>query len=239
MSTPMTRRATAVLVCACALLVAALAVASETQAATLYACVKKNGTTRVFVKKPKCKKGESKLNWGSSGPAGKNGANGSTGANGSNGKDGTNGKEGAGGAVAGFAAAQTGEVNITKATSPTTILSKSIPAGAFIAAGKVQITAIDTSSEAHAGVGCELVDTPTGGALSVLDEGNWMQSVDVPVFLVGDFAQGVISFNAGLTAGASTLAIRCEETDNDEGKGKLSIIATEAKITAVQATSVS
>lgn len=72
--------ATAVVV---ALAVTAFAAASQAQASTLYACVKKNGTARIYSKKPKCKKGESKLSWNTTGPAGKNGANGSNGSNGS------------------------------------------------------------------------------------------------------------------------------------------------------------
>jgi hypothetical protein len=82
-------------VAAGALLLGALAVAPEAGAATLYACVKKNGTPRVLTtKKPKCKKGETKLNWNIEGTAGKNGLNGINGINGANGKDGKEGKEG-------------------------------------------------------------------------------------------------------------------------------------------------
>jgi|GEM_PF-3121847 len=94
MSKSINRRGIVVLVTVGALLVAALAVTSQAQASTLYACVKKNGTARVFTKKPKCKKGESKLSWGNVGPGGKNGAGGANGANGKNGTNGTEGKEG-------------------------------------------------------------------------------------------------------------------------------------------------
>jgi hypothetical protein len=86
-------------VAAGALLFGALAVAPEAGAATLYACVKKNGTPRVLTtKKPKCKKGETKLSWNIEGTAGKNGINGINGTNGANGKDGKEGKEGKAGA---------------------------------------------------------------------------------------------------------------------------------------------
>jgi hypothetical protein len=97
MSISINRRGTAVLVAACALLVGSLSVAAQANASTLYACVKKNGTARVFTKKPKCKKGESKLSWNNVGPAGRNGANGVNGAPGSAGKNGTNGSNGANG----------------------------------------------------------------------------------------------------------------------------------------------
>src|SRR5262249_61962106 len=99
MPTLITRRSTATLVAAGALLFGTLAVAPEAGAATLYACVKKNGTPRVLTtKKPKCKKGETKLSWNIEGTAGKNGINGINGINGANGKDGKEGKEGKAGA---------------------------------------------------------------------------------------------------------------------------------------------
>lgn len=88
-------RAMAVLAATGALLLAVFAAAPQAEASTLYACVKsKSGTARVFTKKPKCKKGESKISWNTTGPAGKNGANGANGSNGTNGKE---GKEGAAG----------------------------------------------------------------------------------------------------------------------------------------------
>jgi hypothetical protein len=67
-----------------------LAVAPDAGAATLYACVKKNGTVRFFTKKPKCKRGETKLSWNAEGLPGRNGRNGLNGLNGTNG---TNGKD--------------------------------------------------------------------------------------------------------------------------------------------------
>jgi len=92
MSKLTTRRGTAVLIAAGALLLAALAVAPQADATTIYACVKKKtGAARFVNQRAKCKKGESKLSWNTSGPAGANGVNG---LNGANGKDGAAGKEG-------------------------------------------------------------------------------------------------------------------------------------------------
>jgi hypothetical protein len=235
MSAPIHRRVLGLLVLTGAsLLLIALGTASRASAATIYACEKKKGgTLRIVSAKAKCsKKTETKISWNTQGPAGPAGKNGANGANGSNGKDGANG------AVAGYSASQAGSVNITNASSPTNILSKSLPAGSYIVAGKVQINAFDTSNEAHAGASCELVDTPAGGSLSTLDGAKWMQAVDVPVIFLGDFAEGALSFDAALSTGAagSTLAIRCDEIDNDSGKGTLEISATEAKLTAVQTT---
>jgi len=92
MSVAMTRRGTVVLAASVALVLAALAAAPAADAATLYACVKKSGSARMFTKKPKCKKGETKLSWNTQGAAGKDGVNG---INGAAGKDGAIGKEGA------------------------------------------------------------------------------------------------------------------------------------------------
>lgn len=83
-----TGRATAIVLAAGAILLGALASAPQAGAATLYACIKKNGTAHIYAKKPKCKKHETKLSWNTEGPAGKNGTNGA------NGKDGATGKEG-------------------------------------------------------------------------------------------------------------------------------------------------
>jgi hypothetical protein len=99
MSTSITRRGIALFAVATISLFTALATASQAGAATYYACVKKNGSAHIYSKKPKCKKGESKLSWNSLGPAGKNGANGK---NGTNGTNGTNGANGAAGAPGGF-----------------------------------------------------------------------------------------------------------------------------------------
>lgn len=94
MSTSITRRGIALLAAATFLLFAALVTASQAGATTYYACVKKNGSAHIYTKKPKCKKGESKLSWNNVGPAGRNGNNGVNGANGKNGTNGANGTNG-------------------------------------------------------------------------------------------------------------------------------------------------
>ena len=93
MSTLRTRPSVGIAVVALAAVISLLWAASAAQARTLYACAKKNGNAHIYVKKPKCKKGETKLSWnttgpaGSKGPAGVNGVNGINGTNGSNGQD--------------------------------------------------------------------------------------------------------------------------------------------------------
>lgn len=92
MANPKNLRAAVVLAVTGSLLLAAFAVAPAADASTLYACVKtKSGSARVFTKKPKCKKGETKISWNT---AGIGGAKGISGVNGVNGTNGTNGKEG-------------------------------------------------------------------------------------------------------------------------------------------------
>jgi hypothetical protein len=94
MSTSITRRGVTIGATAIIALLVALAVASQATAATYYACVKKNGSAHIYTKKPKCKKGESKLSWNNVGPAGRNGTNGANGKNGTNGTNGANGTNG-------------------------------------------------------------------------------------------------------------------------------------------------
>ena len=63
----------------------------------IHACVKRtSGATRIVSAKAKCRKGEQKLSWNTSGPAGPAGRSGATGAEGKAGANGTDG------AVAGF-----------------------------------------------------------------------------------------------------------------------------------------
>jgi len=93
MSMPMTR-GTSVLLAAGALLLCTFAAAPQAEASTIYACVKKNGTARFVSKKVQCKKGETKLSWSITGPAGPGGA---PGKEGPAGKEGPVGKEGAAG----------------------------------------------------------------------------------------------------------------------------------------------
>jgi hypothetical protein len=94
MSTAITRRGTPLVAAAIISLLAMLAMAPQAGATTYYACVKKNGAAHIYTKKPKCRRGESKLSWNSRGPAGRNGKNGANGANGKNGASGANGANG-------------------------------------------------------------------------------------------------------------------------------------------------
>ncbi len=92
MSRRITRRTITLLAAAGALLTVAFAAVPQADAATLYACVKKEGgSMRLVGEKTKChRRSERKVSWNTIGPGGKNGANGANGANGTNGTNGTN-----------------------------------------------------------------------------------------------------------------------------------------------------
>jgi hypothetical protein len=94
MSSTTNRRATIVLAACAASLFGVLAAAPPTRAATLYACVKKNGDAHIYKQKPRCRKGETRISWGSSGPAGKDGAPGAKGEPGLRGEAGAGGETG-------------------------------------------------------------------------------------------------------------------------------------------------
>jgi hypothetical protein len=92
MSRRVTRRTIALLGGVCLLLTLAFASAPQAGAATLFACVKKQGgAMRLVSARTKCRKGtERKVSWNTTGPAGKNGPAGKDGANGINGSNGAN-----------------------------------------------------------------------------------------------------------------------------------------------------
>jgi hypothetical protein len=81
------------------LLLVSIAAAPPTEASTLYACVKKNGSARILDKQPRCKPGETKLSWNTKGPRGQPGANGVAGREGIAGKEGGSGAKGVTGAT--------------------------------------------------------------------------------------------------------------------------------------------
>ena len=285
MSQLINRRALATLTSGATLMLSTVATAPQADAATLYACVKKNGNARVFNRRPKCKKHESRLSWNTSGPAGRNGLNaangspgtggtagrdgaagrdgvngkdgvngndGATGKDGANGKDGTNGTNGtngangadgangANGAVGGFGAALgAGEaVPYTAATegSPTTIISKALPAGNFIVHAKAELVYTDTKAGGAAATVCKLIDIPAGGGATSSDTSSWASLVNVPFVL--NLAQNTIPFSLRVDSPshASTLNIACYLAIKETAGGTFAAEAKNASITAVQTT---
>src|SRR5947199_6803502 len=117
MSTWIVRRGLSALAVAALWLLTIFGAAPEARASTLYACVKKGGTGRLFTKKPKCRRGESKISWNGAGVAGKNGLTGASGLNGTTGAAGGQGAQGVTGATGASGAA--GATGATGATGPT------------------------------------------------------------------------------------------------------------------------
>jgi hypothetical protein len=221
-------RAMAVLAATGALLLAAFAAAPQAEASTLYACVQKNGAAHIYTKKPKCKKHESKLSWiTTGGPAGKNGTNGS---NGTSGTNGTNG------AVSGFSATVE-EVNFTSGTeaAPTTIVSRTLPAGNYIVGASLDLDASDSVSGGEAAVECELVDTPIGGGSAVSDGALWAAVIDFE-FIGGYSAITTMSLNLAVDSPArsSTIAIECDDAIPLPNGGTLETRGNKSSIVAVQ-----
>jgi len=248
MSSLNNRRAIAPLVATGALLIAAFAVASQAQASTLYACAKKNGTAHVFTKKPKCKKGESKLSWNSEGPAGKNGANGASGTNGtngSNGTNGTNGTDGTDGAVAGYSVVQSKGVSFTETESTksnTTVVSRSLPAGNYILNGSVLVTAAQSGKNekgespltTYVDATCTLTDTPTSGS-SVSDTAFWSGLTNIPVIFIA-IGNDTLPFDMAVsTTTTSTVAITCSNDLNDGDDTSPNVFSEEASAGTVVA----
>lgn len=237
MSTRSLRRVLTALAAGGALMAASFAAASPANASTLYACVKKSGSAHVFAKKPKCKKGESKLSWNTSGPAGKGGENGKNGGNGGNGSNGSNGKDGA---VAGYSAVQSADLDITNAESFTQVpgLTKSLPAGSFIAAGRVDITAIGKKEKEQANATCEMVNTPTSGS-PLVQEGHFQSWTNNTLIfpIVIHVTAGVIPFDMAIdNAVPSTLAVKCDENGRGE---EVTMTAARGSLTAIQLSSLS
>ncbi len=233
MSISMTRRALTTFAVASALLVGVLAAASQAQAASLYACVKKNGAARVFTKKPKCKKGESKLSWGAVGPAGRNGANGAGGAggkDGSSGKDGANGGNGTNGAVAGYFATQKSGLFLTSTLTNLSGLEKTLPSGSYILMASVEIEGFAESAGSGAQEECQLVSS--AGPKSVRKWASPFLNVSGQYIAEGDLPLQL----AVTTSGPITVTVKCRQTLGI-GTG-LEVVAHNGTLAAIQTSSI-
>lgn len=160
------RTATASLT-AVAVLLCTLVAAATAGATTYYACVKKNGTARIYTSKQKCKKGEKRLSWNSEGPAGRQGVPGKQGLQGKEGTAGKNGSNGLNGTGPGFFGG--GEVVVSTATE-NIVGEKAIPAGSFIVSGLVEIRS-EGSKAGLTGVKCQLADEKVVLDTDYSDEG--------------------------------------------------------------------
>jgi len=163
-----TRGARGMGVLALALVLLATLTVEAAHASTIHACVKPgSGATRIVGAKAKCRHGEQKLSWSSSGPAGAVGANGAAGA------PGPEGKAGPTGSSALYAALN--HESKTLPAAETTVLTKTLPPGSFAVSAKTTIVA-EAATQAFTEGFCELADRPgtTGvGEAQALDESGW------------------------------------------------------------------
>ncbi len=128
-----------------------LGLVSTADAATIHACVRsKTGATRIVGANAKCRRGEQKLSWNTTGPRG---AAGSTGASGAAGAE---GKAGASGQGPDFAAKQEGE---QEGPGAAPAVEKLIPPGSYDVSANIVADA-RSSSPGIAEVLCVLTDTP-------------------------------------------------------------------------------
>ncbi len=154
MSTSITSRGIALITAAAISLIAAFAMASQADASTLFACVKKEGgSMRLVSQRAKCTKSERKVSWSTTGPAGKNGAggaNGAAGGNGKNGSNGTNGINGANGSTAGLYAFKDGPVALAAvATEQTVATLANVPAGKYLFNAKAEVEGGSLNLQLH------------------------------------------------------------------------------------------
>ena len=146
-----------------ALALAAGSQAAGAQAATIHACVKpKSGATRIVGAKAKCRHGEQRLSWSTTGPRGKTGPPGASGASGAPGVAGANG---AGPAFTAGAA----EIPLTE--SPALLLTKTIPPGDYVVTATQLVVAEATAAGKLVNADCYSVDNP-GTSLSIGDFGS-------------------------------------------------------------------
>jgi hypothetical protein len=206
---------------ACAL--ALLAVAPQATASTLYACVKKNGSARLFTSRPRCRHGEKRLAWNVEGPRGPQGSRGKEGRGGKNGPGGVNGTNGANGAAGGFSASNEALRAFTGAAG-VAIVSKALPAGSYLVFAKTVVLASATTPHSY-GANCELFDGTTLDSSQLLAP---LLEVHASAFSAID----TLSLMAAVTLKSpAAVTLRCSDVSPDE---TMPIEAGDAQLVAVQ-----
>lgn len=151
----------------------ALLLATQTAAAgTIHACVKpRSGATRIVANKAKCRHGEQRLSWNTTGPRGP------AGADGANGAAGAEGKAGADGTGVLYSASDSEDVKLP--SGATTVVKKILPPGSYLAMAKTTMAADGTKAETTESI-CELADqagTTGSGESQVLDLVGWEEQL--------------------------------------------------------------
>ncbi|MGH2849100.1 MAG: hypothetical protein ACRDLP_00615 [Solirubrobacteraceae bacterium] len=166
--------------------------------------------------------------FGATGPAGAGGAAGSAGSSGAAGAAGTNG------AVAGFVASHAAAIDFTAGTSssPTTILTKNLPAGDFVVSAKTALVASTTTSPtsgSYVNDTCQLADG------SASDQAVWNTSFSseslLGTFSASDTLPLAISVSSAST---NTVTLSCW-LESSSGAS----FGTQAELSQIQAVQVS
>jgi hypothetical protein len=206
----------------------ALAAAPAAGAATIYACVsKKSGAMRIVSAKTKCRHGEHKLSWSSTGPAGPAGAPGAPGAAGA---------PGANGVGADYSSFSFGPDALGASETGDIVVSKTIPAGTYFVSGKTVVGGTAKKTKVFVGVICELVDSSSTPRLvepkEAIDLGEWVQQLSEK----GTESLGATTMEMQgqlTTTVPTTLALVC---DPIEGSTEATIEAAASEVSALQTT---
>lgn len=194
---------------------ACLVAAPAAGAATIHACVKpKSGATRIVSAKARCRHGEKKLSWSTTGPQGPAGPAGAPGA------AGTPGASGTGPAfVAGASETALTEV-------PSLLFTKTIPPGDYVLVAPVLLSGHTATAEKLIDVGCFIVDKSgtsltnsdlTGKSTQLAGLGSWESP------LAKESASEFRATDTMTLAGAleskatNTVGVACDDVDTSPG----------------------
>ncbi|MGP0101927.1 MAG: hypothetical protein ACLPUT_09975 [Solirubrobacteraceae bacterium] len=215
---------------AAAIVLLALAAAPAAGAATtIYACVsKKSGAMRIVSAKAKCRHGERKLSWSSTGPAGPAGAPGAPGAA---------GVPGANGVGADYSSFSFGPDALGASETGDIVVSKTIPAGTYFVSGKTVVGGLKGKSAVFVVVICELVDSSSTPRLmeptEAIDIGEWVQQLSEQSVTEWEGAATMEMQGQLTTTEPTTLALVC---DPIEGTKEATIDAFASQVSALQTT---
>jgi hypothetical protein len=207
---------------------AAASAATAASTANVYTCVSnKIGAIRIVSAKTKCRRGEHKLSWGSTGPQGTTGAAGAPGAAGAS---------GANGVGIDYSSFSFGPDALSVAETGDIVVAKTIPAGTYFVSGKTIIGGVEAKSAVFVVVICELVDSSSTPHVveppAAIDIGEWVQQLSNG----GSEWEGAATMAMQgqlTTTEPTTLALVCAPV---EGTKEATIDAFASQVSALQTT---
>jgi hypothetical protein len=164
------------------------------------------------------------------------GAPGTSGKNGADGKNGSNGKAGKNGTGPGYALSVAANSSLTVPIgSQATIVSKAVPAGAYLVHANVELRVTDSYTsytDAPFELRCLLLDNG-----STVDTSDWWGTTDLELAKYVTTAYSTIPLDAAVSAGTTNaLTVECENLDS-LAPGTVTTVAYNAALTAEQTTS--